>query len=94
MTRPLCAGLDPALVYPAYHATHSDREARAGQRGPSHHTEDQRPKGARNALRYAHVQHIDHAIKAIGRTLPEPAPNKSGGAITQELHGPPTAPQP
>jgi len=39
-------------------------------------------------LRYAHVhgQHIDQAIRAIGRTLPEPLINESGRTITQELH--------
>lgn len=36
-------------------------------------------------LRYTHVhgQHIDEAIRSIGRTLP-----KGGGAVTQELHTP------
>ena len=39
-------------------------------------------------LRYAHVhgQHIDRAIEAIGRTLPELSANKTGSTITQELH--------
>ena len=39
-------------------------------------------------LRYAHVhgQHIDRAIEAIGRTLPELPSNKTGSTITQELH--------
>jgi integrase len=52
-------------------------------------------------LCYAHVhgQHIDRAIEAIGRTLPELAANKTGSTITQELHGRPrvraaTDPQP
>jgi hypothetical protein len=41
-------------------------------------------------LRYAHVhgQHIDQAIRAIGRTLPQPTENKTGRTITQELHTP------
>lgn len=41
-------------------------------------------------LRYAHVHgsHIDKAIAAIGRTLPEPAGNKAAGAVTPELHKP------
>jgi integrase len=39
-------------------------------------------------LRYTHVHgdHIDRAIRAIGRTIPEPAPNESENAITHELH--------
>ena len=42
-------------------------------------------------LRYTHVHgdHIDQGIRAIGRTLPEPAANEIGIAITQELHPPP-----
>jgi integrase len=41
-------------------------------------------------LRYAHVhgQHVDRAIRAIGRTLPELEGNGTGRAITQELHRP------
>jgi hypothetical protein len=40
--------------------------------------------------RYAHVhgQHIDQAIRAIGRTLPQPTENETGRTITQELHTP------
>jgi integrase len=39
-------------------------------------------------LRYTHVhgQHIDRAIAAIGRTLPEPTTNKTASTVTQELH--------
>jgi len=39
-------------------------------------------------LRYAHVhgQHIDRAIEAIGRTIPELPANRAGRTITQELH--------
>jgi integrase len=39
-------------------------------------------------LRYSHVHgsHIDRAIAAIGRTLPELGVNEAGSAITQELH--------
>jgi integrase len=39
-------------------------------------------------LRYTHVhgEHIDTAIKAIGRTLPELPTNEGGNAVTQELH--------
>jgi integrase len=39
-------------------------------------------------LRYVHVhgQHIDRAIRAIGRTVPELAENETGRTFTQELH--------
>lgn len=39
-------------------------------------------------LRYTHVHgaHIDQAIKAIGRGIPEPSPNETAGTTTQELH--------
>jgi hypothetical protein len=39
-------------------------------------------------LRYTHVhgRHIDEAIAAIGRTLPELQLNKSASTTTQELH--------
>jgi integrase len=39
-------------------------------------------------LRYAHVhgQHIDRAIEALGRTLPELSMNNTRRTITQELH--------
>ena len=39
-------------------------------------------------LRYTHVhgRHIDQAIKALGRTIPEPEANKVASTVTQELH--------
>ena len=39
-------------------------------------------------LRYTHVHgaHIDQAIKAIGRGIPEPSPNETAVTTTQELH--------
>jgi integrase len=39
-------------------------------------------------LRYAHVhgRHIDRAIRALGRTLPQQSRNGSAGTATQELH--------
>jgi Phage integrase family len=39
-------------------------------------------------LRYTHIhgQHIDRAIAAIGRTLPEPSPNEPASTVTPELH--------
>ena len=41
-------------------------------------------------LRYTHVhgQHIDRAIAAIGRTVPQQGENESADAVTQELHRP------
>jgi hypothetical protein len=38
-------------------------------------------------LRYAHVhgRHIDEAIRALGRTLPEQRANETADTITQEL---------
>lgn len=42
-------------------------------------------------MRYSHVHgaHIDEAIKAIGRTIPEPLRNETESTATQELHTPP-----
>jgi hypothetical protein len=39
-------------------------------------------------LRYTHVHapHIDKAIAAIGRALPEPRANRIPGTTTQRLH--------
>ena len=39
-------------------------------------------------LRYTHVHgtHIDKAIAAIGRAVPEPRANKTPGSTTQGLH--------
>jgi hypothetical protein len=39
-------------------------------------------------LRYTHVhgQHIDRAIRVIGRGIPEPSANETARAVTQELH--------
>lgn len=39
-------------------------------------------------LRYTHVHgsHIDEAIRAIGRGIPERLANKTGDTVTQELH--------
>jgi hypothetical protein len=39
-------------------------------------------------LRYTHVhgEHIDQAIRAIGRAVPEPSGNRSLGTPTQGLH--------
>ncbi len=35
---------------------------------------------------HVHGQHIDQAIGAIGRGLPEPSGNKISGAVTLNLH--------
>jgi hypothetical protein len=39
-------------------------------------------------LRYTHVhgQHIDRAIRVIGRGPPEPSANETACTVTQELH--------
>jgi hypothetical protein len=39
-------------------------------------------------LRYTHVhgQHIDRAIAAIGRGIPERRKNEEAGAVTPKLH--------
>ena len=39
-------------------------------------------------MRYSHLHgaHIDQAIKAIGRTLPELSANETGSTVTPELH--------
>jgi len=45
-------------------------------------------------LRYTHVhgRHIDQAVRALGRKLPEPRTNKVPDTVTQELHTPPKRP--
>lgn len=85
------AGLDPDLVTP--HVMRHTAITNLVQAGVDLPT-IQKISGHKTlamVLRYAHVhdQHIDKAIAAIGRTLPERPTNKTGGAITQELHTPP-----
>jgi integrase len=82
------AGLDPALVTP--HVMRHTAITKLVQAGVDLPTV-QRISGHRAAamvLRYTHVhgQHIDQAIRVIGRTLPEPPANETSRAITQELH--------
>jgi site-specific recombinase XerD len=85
------AGLDPELVTP--HVMRHTAITNLVQAGVDLPT-IQRISGHKTlamVLRYAHVhgQHIDQAIRAIGRTLPKPAANETGCPITQELHTPP-----
>jgi integrase len=82
------AGLDPSLVTP--HVMRHTAITALVQAGVDLPT-IQKISGHKTlamVLRYAHVhgQHVDHAIRAIGRTLPEPQANESGRTITQELH--------
>jgi integrase len=82
------AGLDPVLVTP--HTMRHTAITKLVQAGVDIPT-IKRISGHKTVamvLRYTHVhgQHIDQAIKAIGRTLPELAENETRRAITQELH--------
>jgi integrase len=82
------AGLDPELVTP--HVMRHTAITALVQAGVDLPT-IQKISGHKTlamVLRYAHVhgQHIDRAIEAIGRTLPELPANKTGSGITQELH--------
>jgi len=85
------AGLDPELITP--HVMRHTAITKLVQAGVDLPTV-QRISGHKTmamVLRYTHVhgQHIDQAIRAIGRTLPKPAANETGCPITQELHTPP-----
>jgi integrase len=82
------AGLDPELVTP--HVMRHTAITALVQAGVDLPT-IQKISGHKTlamVLRYAHVhgQHIDRAIEAIGRTLPELPANKTSSTITQELH--------
>lgn len=82
------AGLDPELVTP--HVMRHTAITKLVQAGVDLPTV-QRISGHKTmamVLRYSHVHspHIDDAIRALGRTLPEPAGNEAASAITQELH--------
>ena len=82
------AGLDPELVTP--HVMRHTAITALVQAGVDLPT-IQKISGHKTltmVLRYAHVhgQHIDRAIEAIGRTLPELLANRAGSTITQELH--------
>ena len=82
------AGLDPRLITPhVMRHTAITNLVKSGADLPT----IQRISGHKTlsmVLRYAHVHgsHIDLAVRAIGRGMPEPIANKSPGAATQELH--------
>jgi integrase len=82
------AGLDPGLITP--HVMRHTAITKLVQAGVDLPT-IQRISGHKTlamVLRYTHVhgQHIDQAIRALGRTMPELNANETGGTITQELH--------
>ena len=82
------AGLDPKVITPhVMRHTAITKLVEAGVDLPT----IQRISGHKSmemVLRYTHVHscHIDEAIKAIGRALPEPMANASRGTVTQGLH--------
>jgi integrase len=82
------AGLDPALITP--HVMRHTAVTKLVQAGVDLPTV-QRISGHKTlamVLRYAHVhgRHIDQAIRALGRTLPERPTNESARLVTPELH--------
>ena len=88
------AGLDPAMVTPhVMRHTAITNLVKAGADLPT----IQRISGHKTlamVLRYTHVHgtHIDRAISAIGRALPEPSENNSADTTTQKLHTIPKKP--
>lgn len=84
------AGLDPDVVTPhVMRHTAITALVKAGADLPT----IQRISGHKTltmVMRYTHVhgEHIDRAIRAIGRTLPELTANETGNTTTQELHTP------
>ncbi|MEX2650161.1 MAG: tyrosine-type recombinase/integrase, partial [Alphaproteobacteria bacterium] len=84
----VAAGLDPAVVTPhIMRHTAITKLVKAGVDLPT----VQRISGHKTltmVLRYTHVHgdHIDRAMKALGRALPEPTANETPGTVTQELH--------
>src|SRR5205814_3718034 len=90
----LRAGLDPELVTP--HVMRHTAITALVQAGVDLPT-IQKISGHKTlamVLRYAHVhgQHIDQAIRAIGRTLPKQAANETANMITPKLHQHPSRP--
>jgi integrase len=87
------AGLNPEAVTPhVMRHTAITRLVEAGVDLPT----VQRISGHKTlamVLRYAHVhgRHIDLAIRALGRTLPQQAENKTADGVTLELHPRPKA---
>ena len=82
------AGLDPVKVTPhVMRHTAITNLVKSGADLPT----IQRISGHKTltmVLRYTHVhgQHIDRAISAIGRGLPEPSENESADTVTPKLH--------
>jgi integrase len=84
----ISVGLDPKLVTP--HVMRHTAITNLVQAGVDLPT-IQKISGHKTlamVLRYTHVHspHIDTAIAAIGRALPEPSTNKNPRIATQELH--------
>jgi integrase len=84
------AGLDPELITP--HVMRHTAITKLVQAGVDLPT-IQKISGHKTlamVLRYTHVhgQHIDEAIRSIGRSLPELQENETSRTITQELHTP------
>jgi integrase len=88
------AGLDPALVTPhVMRHTAITNLVKAGVDLPT----IQKISGHKTlamVLRYTHVHgpHIDRAVRAIGRGLPEPSGNESADTVTPKLHTIPKRP--
>jgi integrase len=84
----IAAGLDPKLVTPhVMRHTAITNLVKAGVDLPT----IQQISGHKTlamVMRYTHVHgdHIDRAIRAIGRAIPEPTANKSADTTTQGLH--------
>ncbi len=82
-------GIDPALVTP--HVMRHTAITALVQAGVETVQRISGHKTLAMVMRYSHVHgdHIDRAIKAIGRTLPELPANETGRSVTPELHGRP-----
>ncbi|HXV23643.1 MAG TPA: site-specific integrase [Alphaproteobacteria bacterium] len=86
----IAAALDPRLITPhVMRHTAITALVKAGVDLPT----IQRISGHKTlamVLRYTHVhgEHIDQAIRAIGRAIPEPSGNRPPGAATPGLHTP------
>jgi integrase len=84
----IAAGLDPKLVTPpVMRHTAITNLVKAGVDLPT----IQRISGHKTlamVMRYTHVHgdHIDRAIRAIGRAIPEPTANRLADTTTQGLH--------
>jgi integrase len=84
----LRAGLDPKIVTPhVMRHTAITKLVQAGVDLPTIQSISGH-KTLAMVLRYTHVYgtHIDKAIAAIGRAVPEPRANKNPGKTTQGLH--------